>query len=112
MVLRFLKRKKINMPKKEVYRREDILNKEYREWVAKKGIGSIYPALFPEAYKQAAINAMDENAKRICLELLEYMAKNDVECEMLGDSATGSVIPFFYYKGEFLTKEQLFENFL
>lgn len=92
--------------------REEILNKEYRDWVNKMGIGSIYPPLFPplfpEAYKQAAINAMDENGKRMCLELLEYFAKK-VSNFWIDDDG----IAMFRLSGdEDLTKEQLFENFL
>lgn len=96
------------MPEKEVDIREEILNKEYRQWVDKKGIGAIYPAKFPEAYKDVAINAMDENGKRMCLDLLEYMTKHkvDVDCDYPGGKEN------FYYKGEWITKEQLFEKFL
>lgn len=100
------------MPEKEVDIREDILNKEYREWVAQKGIGSIYPALFPEAYKQAAINAMDEYMKERCLDLLEYMAKNNIVCEEFDKDNQGEDFILFKFKGEWITKEQLFENFL
>lgn len=89
------------MHEKEVDRRSEILFKE---------TGGIFDSR--EGGITGIFNAMDEYMKERSLELLEYMAKNDVECEMLGDSDTGSVIPFFYYKGEFLTKEQLFENFL
>lgn len=84
--------------------REEILNKEYREWVGKNVMVSIYPALFPGAYMQAAINAMDENGKRMCLELLEYVAKNISRMDRNGD--------FIGYRGDVFTKEQLFENFL
>jgi hypothetical protein len=83
------------------------LNKEYREWVDRRGCGSIYPENFPEAYKEAAINAMDENGKRMCLELLEYMLKNCVAVTL--DENNNKC---FLYKTEVVTKEQLFENFL
>jgi len=88
-------------------RREEILNIEYRKWVDEKGIGAIYPPNFPEAYKEAGINAMDENAKQMCLELLEYMANHDVECNRHVKDG-----PMFLYKGEWMTKDRLFENFL
>lgn len=55
---------------------------------------------------QAIYNAMDENGKRLCLELLEYMANNNITCSILFDE------PRFYYNGQYLTKELLFENFL
>ncbi len=57
-------------------------------------------------YKQEIINNADDHAKQMCLDLLEYMAKNGVECI---DSIKGYL---FYYRGQYLTKEQLFENFL
>lgn len=51
-------------------------------------------------------DAIDEKKKDFCLQLLEYMAKNSIECI---DSIKGYL---FYYRGQYLTKEQLFENFL
>ena len=53
-----------------------------------------------------AIDAMDEYTKQTCLELLEYISKN---CIIIG---TFNDYGSFYYKGEWITKEQLFENFL
>lgn len=94
-------------------RREEILNKEYREWVDGSGCGSIYPEKFPEAYMEAAINAMDESGKMMCLELLEYMAKNEYKCYWMEDDNGDPY--YFFSKGaghDNLTKEQLFENFL
>lgn len=95
------------MPEKEVDMREGILNKEYREWVDKKGIGSIYPALFPEAYKQAAINAMDEYMKERCLEFIQWMLDKGLFATRVVNGET-----LLYYRGEYITKAQLFENFL
>jgi hypothetical protein len=51
-------------------------------------------------------NAMDENGRQMCLELLEYMAKNNVDCATWEDGSR------FLIKGEFITTAQLFENFL
>lgn len=51
-------------------------------------------------------NAMDEYMKATCLELLEYMAKNEVVIGEMGDCY------YFKYNGEWITREQLFENFL
>lgn len=53
------------------------------------------------------INAMDENGKQMCLDLLEYIAKNLVSATMYNDHT-----PIFLFKGQWITKEQLFENFL
>lgn len=50
-------------------------------------------------------NAMDENGKQMCLDLLEYMAKYKVRC------AEGAKEAGFWFKGEWISKEQLFENF-
>lgn len=86
--------------------REEILNNEYRKWVNKIGLSSIYPAFYPEAYREAAINAMDEYMKECCIALLEYVAFNttDTLVDVSGVK--------FKYKGEWITKERLFENFL
>lgn len=88
-------------------RREEILNAEYQKWVSEKGISSIYPKNFPEAYKDAAINGMDENGRRMCLDLLEYMASNNVRI-----THNVKKQPIFEYKCEWITAEQLFDNFL
>lgn len=91
-------------------RRIDILNSEYHQWVDEKGVKSIYPNNFPEAYKESAMNAMDERGKQMCLELLEYMAKNNIECGICKEG------PFFLQKKNMqykaYTKEELFNNFL
>ena len=87
--------------------REEILNREYREWVDEKRIGSIYPPNFPAAYKDAAINAMDENGKQMSLEFIEYVVKNTT-----GHSIDEDGKVQFKFKGEWINKEQLFENFL
>lgn len=55
--------------------------------------------------------AMDEYMKEVCLELLEYMARNDIKCEW-SRSKGDNIVCSFYFKGEWLSKEQLFENFL
>lgn len=51
-------------------------------------------------------SAMDEYMKDRCLELLEYMAKRKVICHSDEEGC------YFNCKGETLTKEQIFENFL
>lgn len=75
-------------------KREEILLKELRG-------GELPLPLYQPVY-----NAMDENGKRLCLELLEYMAKNNI------GSIVSRDVALFHYKGEWITKEQLFENFL
>jgi hypothetical protein len=56
--------------------------------------------------RQELLNAADEHAKKMCLELLDYMADNKVICGTLNDDRQ------FHFKGQWITKEQLFENFL
>lgn len=53
-----------------------------------------------------AKNAMDEYMKECCIALLEYVAFNttDTLVDVSGVK--------FKYKGEWISKEQLFENFL
>lgn len=61
---------------------------------------------------QEAKNAMDEYMKECCLELLEYMIKKDaVPCVMV-DEKGNETAGFSVDRGKFVTKEQLFENFL
>jgi len=88
-------------------RREEVLNQEYRKFVEEKGVSSIYPSCFPMAYKDSAINAMDEYMKECCLSLIQYMCDNDLYSSCRKDG-----VDLFRYKGEWITKEQLFENFL
>lgn len=52
--------------------------------------------------------AMDEYGTQMCLELLEYLGKHEVECLI----RISNEKPIFLFKGEWITKEQLFENFL
>jgi hypothetical protein len=92
-------------------RREEILNQEHRKFVTEKGVSSIHTYHFPEAYKDAALNAMDEYFTERALELLEYIAKNNIQSTWyMGDDGERRYI--FVYNREDLTKEQLFENFL
>jgi len=87
-------------------KREEILNSEHWKSVEDSGMQCINTKHFPLAYKETAINAMDEYATSMCLDLLEYMAKNNVDCAMWEDG------PKFLVNQEYLSKQQLFENFL
>lgn len=51
-------------------------------------------------------NGVDEYMKVTCLELLEYMANNNIKYRWLNGELR------FIYNKKYLTKEQLFENFL
>ena len=44
--------------------KEEILNAEHKKFIKKRGIESIYPPNFPGAYKEAALNAMEEYDNR------------------------------------------------
>lgn len=58
-------------------------------------------------YSEAFVHdAMDEYADVRCLDLLEYLAKKGVMCCVDSDGV------YFKCRGEVLTKEQIFENFL
>ncbi len=88
-------------------RRVEILNQEHRKFVEEEGLSSIHTNDFPQAYKLQALAAMDEYMKECCLELLEYMAKHEINGYIDKNG-----ISCFWYKREWITKEQLFENFL
>lgn len=94
-------------------RREEILLKEFnvqskdcRTWAEDI---ELELTLNPDLLKVK--NAMDENGKQMCLLLLEYMAKNDINCTWYEDEVRG-IVYTFNYKGQSISKQQLFENFL
>lgn len=82
-------------------RREEILRSELKSAVFSGLDRTIISAPFNEVF-----NAMDENGKRLCLELLEYMARCQVKC------TSGITEPLFYYKNEWISAKELFKNFL
>jgi len=92
-------------------RREEILFRESSNRIDEIGL-PVGDALGDSlVFKSCAISAMDEYFTERALELLEYMARNTVCCVAFKED-DGSVSNRFYYKGEHLTAEQLFENFL
>jgi hypothetical protein len=83
-------------------RREKIFKSEYGKLIAN-------PDKFFVQHRtavQAIYNAMDENGKQMCLDLLEYLAKKKVICMSDEDGI------HFLVRGESLTREQIFEDFL
>lgn len=62
----------------------------------------------PCVYRPEVKSAMDQYMKESCLALLQYMADNNIKLSF----ASTSQEPLFMWKGELLTKVQLFENFL
>lgn len=97
------------MPEKEVDIREQVLIKCDEE---AGGDGLVFDGngnvIFYDGKIQPIYNAMDENGKRMCLELLEYMAINEID----GYKSKKHGEARFNYNGEWITKDQLFENFL
>ena len=62
---------------------------------------------------QTIWNAMDENGRQMCMDLLEYMAENEYKCYCAEDD-NGEPY-YFFSRGcghQNLTKEELFQNFL
>ena len=55
--------------------------------------------------------AMDEYMEQTCLELLEYMANNEINCTSY-ENEQGQIVHSFHWNGKCITKEQLFKNFL
>lgn len=60
-----------------------------------------------DVFGDAVYDSMDAYMEQSCLELLEYVAKHNI-----GYRQSGSQEQAFYYKGEWITREQLFKNFL
>lgn len=93
-------------------RRDEILNSKHNLALASNGVLLQYPEDFPKPYQAAAKNAMDEYFTERALELLQFMAANDVEISTSNEVAELTGEQVFYYQGEWITKEQLFEIFL
>lgn len=83
-------------------RREEILKQQLGRYLLKIEDISHGTDAIPHALKLA----MDEYMRETCLELLEYMAEKKVICHSDEQGA------YFNTRGETLTKEQIFENFL
>lgn len=87
-------------------RREEILNGSF----SNDGMEDAQREITTKPYN-AVRNAMDEYMKECCLELLDYMAKNNINCVWWAHE-DGGVRYRFHHNGRSITKEQLFENFL
>lgn len=79
------------------------------EILAKKNWSTEYPNYMAE---NEIHDAMDEYGKSMCLDLLHYMGINNVDCSCDNKAAEITQEQMFYYKGEWITAEQLFNNFL
>jgi hypothetical protein len=90
-------------------RREEILNQEHWKVVVDGNMQSINTKHFPLAYKEASINAMDEYMKECAIDLLSYIGE---KCVCFDYDEFGQ-LQFQLKEGKhWVTKEQLFENFL
>ncbi len=85
------------MPDKDIDRRKEILQELWPKLYV-VGTGDIEPPVYA---------AMDEYFTERAYELLEYMAKRNIECRL---NKYGEHV--FWDGDAGLTKEQLFENFL
>ena len=81
------------MPEKEVDRREEVLKQERKD--------------LQRSDHKSILSAMDEYMKERCLEFIQWMLDKGVFATRVVDGQT-----LLYYRGEYITKEQLFENFL
>lgn len=93
------------MPDKEIDRREELFNQNSDVLVDSCGDG-VSCLLMNDAKM-----VMDQYFTERAYELLEYMAKNDIKCTWYNHEVLGKQY-VFKYRGQELTKEQLFENFL
>lgn len=56
--------------------KEEILNQQHTVYVRELGTTSINPKEFPAAFKQAALNAMDEWAQQEAIAFAKWTAEN------------------------------------
>ena len=92
-----------------VDKREYILNSEFEKYKSE------HPAdnwasiddIKKDGTAQIVFNAMDENGKQMAIDFLKYTLE-----KMHGHSVDGAGNVEIKYNGEWLTPEQLFENFL
>ena len=57
--------------------------------------------------KEDAKDAMDDYMKECCTQLIEYMAKNKIELDIVNGE-----VECYLKNGEGISREQLFQNFL
>ncbi len=83
-----------------------------KEWVRKMTFEDFLTGLKDmnerdKDFLEVAILALDEYWRVRSMKLLEWMAENDIQCAVEAGKEQQ-----FYYKGEWITKEELFQNFL
>jgi hypothetical protein len=82
------------------------MDKDLREKILDKEIDGFTDGMIS---RSNIYNAMDEYFKVRSMELLEWMGKNKVECD---DQMLHGGGVMFFCDGDYLTKEELFKNFL
>lgn len=80
------------------------MSRSKEEILATKNWSREYPNYMAESEIH---DAMDEYMKESVLDAFSFLAKHNVECEV---DTEGKEV--FYYKGELVSKEELFQNFL
>lgn len=82
-------------------------DKDLRKVILHKHVPEYGGIEFQTHIEQKIYLAMDEYFETRCKELLSFMAKHSVDCEVTKE---GNEV--FLYKGEMISGEQLIENFL
>lgn len=82
--------------------REEILNESF----SNHGLEDAYREITTKPFR-AVLDAMDEHGKQISISFLKYALE-----KMGGHSVDAAGNVEIKYKGEWITAEQLFENFL
>lgn len=92
--------------------------KKNMEWVAKITYEDYIESLKSidgndKVMHDLTIQAMDEYFTERSMELLEYMAKNEIRC-FTDNADEEAKVPMFYdvKKSQYLTAQELFQNFL
>lgn len=90
--------------------REKVLREAFEKYQATHPYiknWATWEQIMEDGSARICFNAMDEYFTIRAKELLEWMAKHNVDCRYYTDKE-----PCFWYHGERLDKDQLFENFL
>src|SRR3954469_24551066 len=95
-------------------RREEILSMVFNKYKEDHPADNwaTFDQVKADATAEITYSVMDEYMKETCLELLDYMIKKQAVAWVMVDKNGHEVIGFSIDKGHFVTKEQLFENFL
>lgn len=93
--------------------REAILREEYEKYLREHAYiknFATWEQIMEDGSAQICFNAMDSYFTIRAKELLEWMAKNAVIYDVARKTENGDWV--FRYKGEWITADELFQNFL